>query len=134
MVECLLGKKRVSASDDLENYRLDNCPHCEAPIEPSVKFCMNCQHHLVSPIELAKLRASQGIYSLPKGHRGGAGSNRGFSKRAKKTTTVSPTLGIQKLLTLVLILALVYGGYAASQNKRVMRSLNHMVTVLNSSR
>jgi hypothetical protein len=102
-----------------ELQQLDSCPYCHAPVKSGIKFCIKCNHQLTGPI---------GQYSPTRPGKNDGGQGKGFSSKAKVATSKSNSLSqIQKVLTLVLIILVGYGGWTALHNDELMTTLSKLV-------
>ncbi len=114
--------QRKGGEDDSESnlgeQQTDSCPYCHAPVQSGIRFCVKCNHQLTGPV---------GQYSAMKPNRGD-GQGKGFSSKAKVATSKSSSLSqIQKLLTLVLIALVGYGGWTALHNDELMTTISKLV-------
>ena len=96
----VLDKMQKSISHMVEKepkkYNWSHCPYCDAPAEPGVRFCLNCQQKFISPEEAAKLQyANQD--DMDQG-------TRGFSARAKKATAAGGSMAMIQWVIGVLLL------------------------------
>jgi hypothetical protein len=85
-------------SNDSPTYDWKQCPYCDAPAEPGIRFCLNCKHQFISPEAAAKLKLSQELDT--------GGGAKGFSKRAKAATATSG-LSLPMVQRIVAFVALV---------------------------
>jgi serine/threonine protein kinase len=115
------GKKAASTG-----HKWSHCPYCEAPAEPGIRFCLNCKHQFISPLEAAKLKKQQAMEERNNGNNGAA---RGFSKRAKGG---GPDPKVQRAFGVMLVIALAYLGYMGLTNDSFMQMAHHLVPSLGS--
>ncbi len=98
--------------------QMDSCPYCHAPVQSGIKFCVKCNHQLTGPV---------GQYSATRPSKGD-GQGKGFSSKAKVATSQSNSLSqIQRILTLVLIILVGYGGWTALHNVELMSTISKLV-------
>ncbi len=106
---------------------VDMCPYCSNAIQPGIKFCVNCQHQLVSAADLARLRTPAGVYSsMSKNARGSAESVQ-FSKHAKDSLNSAGSGIMQNAIIRVVVLLVAAGGFYIIVSKAVTLSLEHSV-------
>lgn len=104
----------VGSSDQ----QMDSCPYCHALVQRGIKFCVKCNHQLTGPV---------GQYSATRPSKGD-GQGKGFSSKAKVATSKSSSLSqIQRILTLVLIILVGYGGWTAMHNDELMSTISKLV-------
>lgn len=96
----VLDKMQKSISHMVEKepkkYNWSHCPYCDAPAEPGVRFCLNCQQKFISPEEAAKLQFANQA-DMDQG-------TRGFSARAKKATAAGGSMAMMQWVIGVLLL------------------------------
>ncbi len=96
----------------------DTCPYCNSQVQAGIKFCVNCNHQLTGPV---------GAYSATRPNRVD-GQAKGFSSKAKVAMSKSNPLGnLQKVLTLIFLLLLVYGVWTAWNNPALVSTISKMV-------
>lgn len=102
-----------------EHPQLDSCPYCHAAVQPEIKFCIKCNHQLTGPV---------GQYSPTRANKGD-GQGKGFSSKAKvATSNKSNSLSIiQKVLTVVLVILIGYGGWSAMNNDELRTTISKLV-------
>lgn len=104
--------------------QLSTCQYCGELISAQLKFCANCQRHVtagdvVGLSQKAKMRSRTTEQSVA------------FSSRAKTASERTGMLiSLQRFLTGLLLLAALYGLYAAGTNAEVLKSINRMVASL----
>jgi serine/threonine protein kinase len=72
---------------DSGKFVFQNCPHCGDPVEPDIAFCLACGRSLTNTQDFSKIRAQQGVFTLPKGADTASTPVPAFSH---KTRAVSP--------------------------------------------
>lgn len=77
-----------------------HCPHCNEPVEPDVAFCLACGRTLSSKQDFSKVRAAQGVFTLPSGNTLTAAAP-AFSQ---KTKTKGGIAGLLRSANMVLLL------------------------------
>ncbi len=107
-----------------QKYGYSNCPFCNAPIKARLRFCVNCQRQLPSAQECAKLRLQSGRF-MSKAR--SSDEPKGFSQRAKMRSHSSGMSGIMKIVTLVLIAAIGYGGWMLYTDKQMQKKVTTFV-------
>lgn len=65
-------------------YVFINCPHCAEPVEEGIAFCLACGRSLATTHDFSKVRAAQGVFSLPKSQDTGSTPLPVFSQKARK--------------------------------------------------
>lgn len=125
-------QKKNGTKDSVEEEGIDpvsseSCPYCSAMIQPGIKFCISCQHQLISPQEMGKLRPTKG------GNKNGRGSAESiaFSKKSKNRISGTRLSRVQQALLAVIIFGCI-GLYVAS-NQNLQSSLKRMVSTINPS-
>jgi eukaryotic-like serine/threonine-protein kinase len=126
------GAKEAAEEDlPLDPGEFDTCPYCASPIQPGIKFCISCQHQLVSPQDLAKLRTAKGGYNMgPKNGRAPTESI-AFSKRSKNSLNNSGLSTAQQIIIVLLVFGCI-ALYIAS-NHDLQSSLRRAVASINPS-
>ena len=52
--------------DEERTYTFVTCPHCSEPVEVGIAFCLACGRSLVTIQDFSKVRAAQGVFTLPR--------------------------------------------------------------------
>ncbi|HNB25313.1 MAG TPA: hypothetical protein PKZ32_23025, partial [Candidatus Melainabacteria bacterium] len=112
------------ALEDIEG----ECPYCGAAVTTALKFCANCQRQLLGS-EPKGLGASRTRPGAARPLHKTTEHSVGFSSRAKEQmgNTVGLTT-VQKALSMILVLAVVYGCYAVTSNGEVIKSINRVMS------
>jgi serine/threonine-protein kinase len=132
-------RKSLLRSDAIAGTELvDNCPYCHTKTQLGIKFCVNCQHQLLSVHEASKLRTSNGLYTVPqKGLRGTDNINVAFTSRAKNSLNSGmDRRSIEKVLglaTATLVLVSGVWGYLRWSNSPLTNIFNAQNKVASSS-
>jgi serine/threonine protein kinase len=96
----------------------ESCPYCHSDVQPGIKFCIKCNHQITGPV---------GQYSATRPNKSDA-QGKGFSSKAKVATSKSNSLSqIQKVLTVVLIILVGYGGWTAMHNEELRTTISKLV-------
>jgi serine/threonine protein kinase len=117
---------------------VDNCSYCHTKTQLGIKFCVNCQHQLLTVHEASKLRTSNGLYTVPqKGFRGTENLNVAFTSRAKNSLNSGmDRRSIEKVLglaTVALVLASGVWGYLRWSNSPLTNIFNAQNKVASSA-
>ncbi|MDR3617476.1 MAG: serine/threonine-protein kinase [Candidatus Obscuribacterales bacterium] len=117
---------------------VENCPYCHTKTQLGIKFCVNCQHQLLTVHEASKLRTSNGLYTVPqKGLRGTENLNVAFTSRAKNSLNSGmDRRSIEKVLglaTAALVLASGVWGYLRWSNSPLTNIFNAQNKVASSA-
>lgn len=108
------------------------CPYCGAAVTTALKFCASCQRQLLGsePKGLSQSRTRPGAHKPL--HRTTEHSV-GFSSRAKEQmgNSMGDLSSLQKALSMLLVIVIVYGCYALSSNEEVIKSVNRVMTSMN---
>ncbi len=104
------------------------CPYCGAAVTSALKFCANCQRQLLGT-ETKGLGTSR---TRPGGHRPLHKTTEhsvGFSSRAKEHmgSSMGGLTNVQKALSMILVIVVVYGCYALTTNDVVIKSINRVI-------
>ncbi|MGD9680842.1 MAG: serine/threonine protein kinase [Candidatus Obscuribacterales bacterium] len=130
----LLSFFRRDGRSSHEEYHHDlgysNCPFCSAPVRAQLRFCVNCQRQLPTVQEFSRLRMQQGRFALAKTATGNNKDSKGFSQRAKARSSSPGMSFIQKVLTLMLVALLCYGGYNSLQDKAIQKKIQNVIKAL----
>jgi len=119
----VLSQAVDGALEDLEG----ECPYCGAAVTTALKFCANCQRQLLGS-EPKGLGASRTRPGAARPLHKTTEHSVGFSSRAKEQmgNPVGLTT-IQKALSMLLVIIVVYGFYAVTTNGEVIKSINRVM-------
>lgn len=120
--------------DEDEDFHIElgysNCPFCSVPIKAQLRFCVNCQRQLPSVQEFSRLRMQQGRFALGNASNIQSRDQKGFSARAKARSSSPGMSFVQKVLLLILIGMIGYGGYTSLQDKDVQKKIQNVIKAL----
>jgi len=119
-----LAQAVEGALEELEG----ECPYCGAAVTTALKFCANCQRQLLGsePKGLSQSRTRPGgqrpLHKTTE-------HSVGFSSRAKEQmgSSMGGLTIMQKALSMILVIVVVYGCYAVTTNDEVMKSINRVM-------
>jgi len=120
-----LAQAVEGALEDLEG----ECPYCGAAVTTALKFCANCQRQLLG----SEPKGLQQSRTRPGAHRPLHKTTEhsvGFSSRAKEQmgNSMGGLTALQKALSMLLVLVIVYGCYAVLANDDVIKSINRVMS------
>jgi len=89
-------------------YVFRNCPHCNEAVDADIAFCLSCGRSLSNTQEFSKIRASQGVFTLPKSQGSVSSTLPSFSQKTRAVSPASSTIrnANKSLLLVSLILAI----------------------------
>jgi serine/threonine protein kinase len=101
------------ANHEAAKFVFTSCPHCGESVEPHVAFCLGCGRTLASSQDFSKVRAAQGVFTLPSGNTLSAPVPAFSQKTKTKGGLATMMQSANKALLLVsLILAICIFAYA----------------------
>ncbi|MBA3855688.1 MAG: hypothetical protein C0507_02145 [Cyanobacteria bacterium PR.3.49] len=120
-----LAQAVEGALEDLEG----ECPYCGAAVTTALKFCANCQRQLLG----SEPKGLQQSRTRPGAHRPLHKTTEhsvGFSSRAKEQmgNSMGGLTALQKALSMLLVIVIVYGCYAVLANDEVIKSINRVMS------
>jgi hypothetical protein len=113
----IAGRDTTDEQETLQNsgskFQFINCPHCNEPVEAGIAFCLACGRSLASTQEFAKVRAAQGVFSLPRSADTLSNSVPVFSAQTRAATGGELTRRVMIAAAVVVAVALI--GLAAAK-------------------
>jgi hypothetical protein len=125
----LIGIFRGDKDDNVSaKYVFIKCPHCGEQVEDKIAFCLGCGRSLASTQDFSKVRAAQGVFTLPKSHESVSGPIPVFSSKARALTpTVWQRPSTLMMLGFLIVMAVFFFAGGASIVSRAYVHLKEVV-------
>lgn len=110
-------------------YVFLNCPHCSEPVEAGIAFCLSCGRSLATTQDFSKIRAAQGVFTLPKSQDTLSSSIPALSQRARAVDPISGAIRkANRHLMIVSLILLISIFWVAGGVDIVAKAVAHIIS------
>jgi serine/threonine-protein kinase len=102
-------------SSDSGRYQFSHCPRCNERVAPGILFCLACGRSLATTHEFAKIRAAQGVFTLPRAQDSYSGLPTASRRRRALRRNLAMTIVKQWLIPLTVGFCLFAAVYALTE-------------------
>lgn len=130
-IDRLIGIFRGDKDDNVSaKYVFFKCPHCGEQVDEKISFCLGCGRSLASTQDFSKVRAAQGVFTLPKSHESVSGPIPVFSSKARalsREATIWQRPSTLMMLGFLIVMAVFFFAGGASIISRAYVHLKEVV-------